>query len=109
MWSFVPTRIDQQRGQVPAAFRLHQNYPNPFNSMTTIWFTIQETTPISLKIFNVMGQAVSELIDQKYAPGNYSVRWDGCDRSGRAVASGLYFVRLQGKDNSAVIKMMLLR
>ncbi len=109
VWSFLPTRADEERGNVPAAFRLYQNYPNPFNSMTTICFAIRETTPISLKIFNVMGQAVSELIDQEYAPGNYLVRWDGRDRSGHAVASGLYFVRLQGKDNSAVIKMMLLR
>ncbi|MDZ7341671.1 MAG: T9SS type A sorting domain-containing protein, partial [candidate division KSB1 bacterium] len=105
----IITQVSADRKPVGDDYYLAQNYPNPFNSGTTIRFSLREPTLVSLKIFNVMGQEVIELINQKLAPGHYSLPWDGRDRNGRAAASGLYFVRLHSQDINTTIKMMLLR
>ncbi|MDP2173161.1 MAG: T9SS type A sorting domain-containing protein, partial [Candidatus Cloacimonadaceae bacterium] len=88
---------------------LQQNYPNPFNPSTTIKFELAEEGAVSLEIYNIKGQKVKTLIDGIKVSGPHRVSWDGTDRYGRSVASGLYHYRLITKDKSISKKMLLLR
>jgi 3',5'-cyclic AMP phosphodiesterase CpdA len=95
----------------PGQFVLHQNSPNPFNASTNISFTMlgDRTQRVTLQVYNVRGQEVITLLDQRLPPGRHMVRWDGCDRSGRHLASGLYFCRLRAGQRAKTVKSMLLR
>jgi outer membrane protein assembly factor BamB len=90
---------------------LYPNVPNPFNPTTTIRFDLGGTAAqhVSLRIFDVRGALVRTLLDRPAPPGRYDVRWDGHDTAGRAVASGVYFYRLDAADLRAQRKMVLVR
>jgi len=94
-------------------FDLHQNYPNPFNQTTEIRYDIPTYVPqggITLKIYDMLGQEVRTLIDHQFAnPGSYTVRWDGKDNAGRAVASGEYLYQLQASHYTDTKKMLLIK
>jgi hypothetical protein len=98
---------------LPKSFALHQNYPNPFNPTTTIAFSIGEgvigAVHARLDIYNVLGQRVTTLVDDYVEPGRHEYEWDGTDRSGRQVASGLYFYRLIAGRDTETKKMVLLK
>jgi hypothetical protein len=88
----------------PSTFKLHQNYPNPFNPPTTISYDLPTRSHVTLKIFNVLGQEVSTLVDDDAEAGRHQVRWNA-DR----LASGVYFYRLQAGKFIENRKMILLR
>lgn len=90
--------------EIPKSFKLYQNYPNPFNPATTLRYALPETKHVQLVIYNIMGYVVDVLVDKPQQPGCYEVRWDGS-----AVASGIYFYRLQAGDFVETKKMILLR
>lgn len=90
-------------------FILHQNYPNPFNPTTTIKFSIKEQSHVSLKIYNIMGQEIIELVQENFVPGEYNIIWDGRNRVGQLVGSELYFAKLENGKNCRLIKMLLVR
>jgi hypothetical protein len=73
-------------------------YPNPFNPATTIRFRLHEAARVRLRIFNVRGALVRNLLDRDLHPGIFESRWNGKDREGQTVASGLYFYRLEIND-----------
>jgi hypothetical protein len=86
-------------------FNLKQNYPNPFNPSTTITFSIPSSGNVSLKIFNVMGQEVDELINKYLPVGSYSFKWNAENQ-----AAGIYFYKLSVSGQSPIArKMVLLR
>jgi hypothetical protein len=95
--------------EVPQSFALHQNVPNPFNPTTTIAFDLPKRASVRLAIYDVSGQMICMLVDAEMAPGRKSVRWDGMDATGRKVASGVYFYRLQTPAFGQSKKMILLR
>lgn len=80
----------------PALARLLRNYPNPFNPVTTIQFVMDRDSQVSLRVFDVQGRAVRTLLNSYLAAGSRVVGWDGKDDGGRSLASGTYFLRLQG-------------
>ncbi|MBC8181814.1 T9SS type A sorting domain-containing protein [candidate division KSB1 bacterium] len=84
-------------------YSLKQNYPNPFNSGTTIEFNIKTETKVVLKVFDLLGQEVLQLVDASYFPGTYRVNLNADN-----LPSGLYFYRIQMKDFFDVKKMLLL-
>ncbi|HPT72787.1 MAG TPA: S8 family serine peptidase [Candidatus Cloacimonadota bacterium] len=94
---------------VPATLCLSLNYPNPFNPSTTIEFGIPKAEKVSLKIFNIKGQLVKELVNQSYQPGKYKVVWEGKNSVGKNAASGVYFYRLDAGGKSITHKMLLLK
>ncbi len=94
---------------IPFTFALNQNYPNPFNPSTTVGFEIPSTQWVTLEIFNILGQKVTVLLDEKMAAGRYSLIWDGTNSAGRYVSSGVYFSRLSAGDNTEVKKMLMLK
>lgn len=94
----------------PDDYELSQNYPNPFNPTTNIEFKLPISKPISLKIYNTLGQEVRTLINnQNYAPGAHSVQWDGRDNNGNPAASGVYVYQLIFGNFSKSKKMTLVR
>ncbi len=82
-------------GPFAGAFHLFQNYPNPLASSTVIAFHLPRACKVRLSVFDAAGREVAVLIDEMTGPGIGKVPWDGTDRSGRMLPSGVYFYRLQ--------------
>ena len=101
----------EQKGDLPHLFQLDQNYPNPFNPETTIRYSLIGNEPIhvTLRIYNLLGKKVLSIIDEEQEPGSHEVIWDGRDKKGTAVSSGVYFYRLQAGGFEATSKMVMLR
>lgn len=94
----------------PVAFRLLQNYPNPFNPSTEIRFELDRAGPVTLAVFNVLGQRIATLVDGTQHPtGLHTVRWNGLDDTGQAVASGTYFYVLRFGDRLHTKSMVLVK
>ncbi len=91
------------------AFVLFQNYPNPFNGATRIPFTLLRENFITVTIVNVLGRHIAELVSGTFPVGAYSTTWDGTTSNGDQVPSGLYFYRIETKDDMAARKLLLLR
>lgn len=101
--------VDENENVVES-YNLAQNFPNPFNPTTQISFQIPETDFASLTVFNVLGQEVKTLVNEKIVGGvNHTAQWDGTDLNGNKVASGVYFYKLTSGDFSDIKKMVLLK
>jgi hypothetical protein len=103
----VADEVDQSI--LPKKLQLDQNYPNPFNPATTIEFSLQYSSAVSLDIINLLGQKVTTLMDQSFPAGKYSIIWDGTEADGSPVATGVYFYVLKAGDQRQVKKMILLK
>lgn len=89
----------------PIEFRLFENYPNPFNPTTTIRFNIPMTTNVSIKVYDIRGQEITTLVNQRYFEvGSYTVNFDASNLS-----SGIYLYRIIAGSYQSVKKMMLLK
>jgi len=94
---------------VATAFSLEQNHPNPFNPTTTIRFTLPERAQVQLAIFDVRGRRIATLVDREMPAGLSRVQWDGRDRRGSQVSSGVYFYRIVAGRHIETRKMVLLK
>jgi hypothetical protein len=95
--------------QGPVAYSLAQNYPNPFNASTVIRYSLDRGSPVTITVYNLLGQTVTVLDEAYRAAGVHETTWDGADRSGHAVPSGIYFYRLAAGEFNEVRKMVLLK
>jgi uncharacterized protein (TIGR02145 family) len=93
----------------PYEFNLVQNYPNPFNPTTVIEYSVPTRSPVTIDIYNLLGEKVRTLVGETKSAGSYSVEWNGTDQSGKTVASGLYLYRIQAGKFIQSKKMLLLR
>ncbi|MFI5144080.1 MAG: T9SS type A sorting domain-containing protein [Ignavibacteria bacterium] len=89
---------------IPKDFWLGNNYPNPFNPATKISFGIPKTSNTKLKIYDITGREVSELINKDLEVGNYTIIWDARD-----FANGVYFYKLESGDFVQTKKMVLIK
>jgi hypothetical protein len=94
---------------LPSTFDLEQNYPNPFNPSTNIWFDLPTRSKVTLKVYNLLGHEITTLVDEDLPVGRHLTVWDGRDRTGAAVATGIYFYKMVAGDFVETRKMMLLR
>ena len=94
---------------IPVTTMLNENYPNPFNPETTINYALQEDTKVTLEIFNIRGQKISMLVDDKLSAGYHSAVWNGKDKNDKAVASGIYFYRMRTDSYDKTKRMLLLK
>ncbi len=85
------------------------NYPNPFNPETNILFSLPEASEVNLSVYNMLGQHVITLIDDKLPAGEHIVPWNGTSSTGQPVASGVYFYRIVTDQSTASRKMLLLK
>jgi len=79
----------------PAEFEALMTYPNPFNSGTTVRYWLDDEGPVTLSVYNSLGQKVRTLVDTVMEPGHYTVAWNALDDELRPVTSGVYIVSLR--------------
>jgi len=89
-----------------AAFAVKGGYPNPFAGQTTIEFVLSEPDVVRIDVFNALGQQVTALRSDYMGAGNHEVQWDGTDSSGRALAPGVYFVRINTSAGSGTARLI---
>jgi hypothetical protein len=102
------TSVDENQGStsnsIVQSFNLFQNYPNPFNPTTTINFQIPELSFVTIKVFDVLGNEIETLVNEKISAGSYTVEFDGNE-----LTSGIYFYKLQAGDFIETKKMILIK
>ena len=108
--TWLGNAVGQATGAGPShQTTLAQNYPNPFNPQTSIGFSVKERGRVRLAIYDVSGALVRELVNEARERGTYTETWDGRDARGAAVATGVYFYRLETSDKALSRKMVLLK
>ena len=80
--------------EIPGGYRLHQNYPNPFNYSTRIKFDISKNSDVKLRVYNLLGKEVDEIVNSKVSAGSYDYKFIGSELS-----SGVYLCRLVVNEN----------
>lgn len=99
----TPTNIEDPNA-IPTVYELKQNFPNPFNPETKINFAIPKQGFVSLKIYDITGRLIAQLVNEMKAPGFYAVDFNGVN-----MASGVYFYKLEANEFSDVKRMMLIK
>ena len=94
---------------LPQSLRLEPNFPNPFNSRTEIRFSLAYPAEVALELFDVTGQKVRTLTRGTRGAGTHRVRWDGRNKLGREMSSGVYLYRLRTDAGAETRKLLLLR
>ncbi|GAB5409177.1 MAG: hypothetical protein BalsKO_15420 [Balneolaceae bacterium] len=98
------TSVGIEAQDLPNTFTLEQNYPNPFNPSTTITYSVENTGQVTVIVYNLMGQKVSELVNSTKAAGRYTVNWDASSSS-----SGMYFYQLTAGGQTLTKRMTLIK
>ena len=93
----------------PSEFALSQNYPNSFNQSTKIEFTLAKSGFVSLNIYDILGRKVKTLVSEHLSSGYKSVLWDGKNKEGKEVASGIYFYRISAGGLEDTKRMILMK
>lgn len=102
--SYTTVGIEDELGNVES-FRLNQNYPNPFNPSTTISFNLPNAADVSLAVYNVLGQRVATLLNnKKYTSGSHTLSFDASN-----LASGIYIYRLEAGSFTSLKRMTLIK
>ncbi len=104
-----PIGIININSEIPKDFRLEQNYPNPFNPKTIIKFQIPNSSDLKLIIFDILGREVKSLVNELQDAGYKEVIWDGNDKNGLSVSSGVYFYKIEAGTFTDIKKMVLIR
>ena len=103
------TSINNDNAVFPMSIMLYQNYPNPFNPSTNINFRISETGNVSIKIFNVLGKEIKQLLQENLPSGEHNIQWDGKGDEGSTLPSGIYFIQMIAGKYRQSIKTVLLK
>lgn len=105
-----------EKDAIPKEYCLYQNYPNPFNPSTKIRFAIPYESEVNITIFNILGQLINVIERRNLSPGIHEVVWDGANKNGDYVSSGLYLylfeavaLNKENKRYNKSSKMILLR
>ena len=98
------TGVFENSDDIPGEFTLYQNYPNPFRNVTTFKFEVPEKTFVHLKIFNLVGEEITDLAGKEYDPGVYSVSFDASHLN-----AGIYFYSIRMNDLVQTRKMTLMK
>jgi len=97
--------IDQNTGDIfPSKYALKQNYPNPFNPLTTIEFDLPKAEFVTLKVYNILGEEIKTLVNNKLQAGNHTFEFDGS-----ILASGIYLYKIKAGNWQDVKKMILIK
>lgn len=100
----LPVDVKENITQVPEKYSLSQNFPNPFNPSTTIRYAVPKSGNVTLKVYNMLGKQVAELVNGFRSAGYYLV-----DFSGAELSSGVYYYRIESESFSDVKKMILIK
>jgi len=98
------TGITEFKEPIGTNYILLQNYPNPFNPTTTITYSLPKSTFVTLKVYDIIGEEIAELVNEKKDSGTYDVTWNA-----QNIPSGVYFYKITAGEYSKTIKMILLK
>lgn len=102
---FEGTSVSSEiENEVTTQFQLDQNYPNPFNPSTNINLNLPESGLVTLKVYNLLGQEIAELVNGRMVSGSHSINFDAS-----GLSSGVYIYRLQAGNQVQTKKMMLIK
>jgi len=104
IYNYITEVDDEYNTESPEFFQLQQNYPNPFNPSTKIIYSVPQRSFVSLKVYDVLGNEVAELVDELKPGGEYEVEFDGS-----GLTSGIYLYSLQADEFVQIKKMILLK
>jgi hypothetical protein len=93
----------------PTAFHVLQNYPNPFNPVTTIVYEITGTSDVTVRVYDVRGSLIKDLLHESQQAGRHVVSWDGTDNARSHVSSGVYITVVQCAGQVLSRKMILMK
>jgi hypothetical protein len=96
-------------GDTPSVLYLGKSSPNPFTSETSVAYSLGEAGRVRFSVYSATGQLIKTIVDSDMVPGTYSARWDGRDNGGREAGSGMYYYRLEFRDQTRNGRMVLLR
>ena len=96
-------------GTLAGQTKLGQNFPNPFSTETTIPFELNEASHIKISVLNMLMQEVCTLTDKHLLPGKYSTTWNGTDRSGNRIHTGIYFCKMESEFQLVQVKKIILQ
>jgi hypothetical protein len=107
MYSRIPyvgtvTSVEGKEPLLPAVFSMRQNYPNPFNPTTTIEFSVEMDSHVSLEVYNALGQKVGQLVNRDLPAGNYAYKWNAT-----GLSSGFYVAKLKSANRELTRKLLL--
>lgn len=105
---FGPFCIEKNQARI-SSFECSQNYPNPFNASTTIKYKLPVALKVTIKIFNSVGQEISTLVNENKNNGAHSIVWNGLDRRGEIVPSGIYVYQIQTESFTETRRMILIK
>ncbi len=94
---------------VPLITDLIGNYPNPFNPVTNISFQISEIAQVTVDIYNIKGEKVKTLVNERLTPDTYNYSWNGTDDNSNVVSSGVYFYKMKAGRYTSTRKMILMK
>jgi hypothetical protein len=100
----APNASESKQTQLPKEYSLSQNYPNPFNPTTVINYALPRDGDVTMRIYNVLGQVVSTLVDEYESAGYKSVKFDATD-----IPSGIYFCRFSSGNFADVKKLVVMK
>lgn len=100
----VPASGIVKTGETATSYSLAQNFPNPFNPVTKINYSIPKSSNVSLTIYDILGQKVSSLVQEKQDAGNYTVDFDAS-----LLSSGVYYYKLEAGEYTSIKKMTLVK
>ncbi len=99
----MPVDVNDENN-LPKEYSLSQNYPNPFNPTTKIKYTIPKTNFVKIKIYDVLGNEITTLVNEEKSAGNYEIEF-----SGKGLSSGIYFYKIEAGEFISFKKMILLK
>ena len=104
VYASMPLSVDENSTLNPKEFYLSQNYPNPFNPTTNIYYSISQRSFVTLKIYGVLGNEVTTLINKEVLAGSYEVEFDASN-----LPSGIYFYQIRVGDFVDTKKLVLMK
>ena len=99
----IPVSVKTVNQNIPNKYELSQNYPNPFNPSTSIEYTVMSNEKVELRVYDILGREVVELINKTQSPGKYKVQFDASNLS-----SGVYFYRIKTSSGFVLTKKLML-
>jgi hypothetical protein len=109
-FNIILTDVEDET-QLPTEFALMQNYPNPFNPSTTITYHLPKTANVELKVYDLIGNEIANLVNEEKPAGIYNVQFtmNNLPAGRQGLSSGIYFYKLSAGDYVATKKMILIK
>lgn len=105
----APVQVEKRTPNDSMDYQLYQNFPNPFNSETTIGWQLARPGRVTIKVYDILGQYVTTIIEETLKTGMYEVQFNGMNDSDQELANGVYIYRMEADDYVSIKKFLLIK